>query len=315
MLANAKEQCNIIEMFPQEKPDFSAMIPQSILPDTIEELEEAINMEDKMVDSEGMDAMPEPIFNAVIESLLEKGKTRDALMYVLQANFGIRHSDLIKLKLINLIDVDGNFRDKVNWCEQKTSKTRQYVINDAVKAATIIYLRTHADKKLTDFLFTAEGKNKGYKKATYKDERGKVKALRVNGKFVYERDENGNLIPEPMRRDQAENTLKDTLIEIGVRLKNDRRCKDGEYKLNTHSLRKEYSEKFSEVAYNLKANGKINVDADVLALVQLDLRHSSMQTTMRYNHSFDRIKEIVCQNMNLGLSVLERFLKYDKISR
>lgn len=308
MLANAKEQCNIIEMFPQEKPDFSAMIPQSVLPDTIEELEEAINMEDKMADSEGMDAMSEPIFNAVIDSLLEKGKTRDALMYVLQANFGIRHSDLIKLKLINLIDIDGNFRSKVNWCEQKTSKTRSYIINDAVKAALIIYLRNHADKKLTDFLFTSEGKNKGYKKATYKDDNGKVKALRVNGKFVYERDENGNLIPEPMRRDQAENTLKDTLIAIGVKLKNDRRCKDGEYKLNTHSNRKFYSEKFSEVAYALKAEGKLNVDADVLALVQLDLRHSSMQTTMRYNHSFDRIKEVVCQHMNIGLSVLERYL-------
>lgn len=308
MLANAKEQCNIIEMFPQEKPDFSAMIPQSVLPDTIEELEEAINMEDKMADSEGMDAMSEPIFNAVIDNLLEKGKTRDALMYVLQANFGIRHSDLIKLKLINLIDIDGNFRSKVNWCEQKTSKTRSYIINDAVKAALIIYLRNHTDKKLTDFLFTSEGKNKGYKKATYKDDNGKVKALRVNGKFVYERDDDGNLIPEPMRRDQAENTLKDALIAIGVKLKNDRRCKDGEYKLNTHSNRKFYSEKFSEVAYVLKAEGKLNVDADVLALVQLDLRHSSMQTTMRYNHSFDRIKEVVCQHMNIGLSVLERYL-------
>ena len=102
--------------------------------------------------------------------------------------------------------------------------------------------------------------------------------------------------------------MKDALIAIGVKLKNDRRCKDGEYKLNTHSLRKEYSEKFSEVAYELKASGKLNVDADVLALVQLDLRHSSMQTTMRYNHSFDRIKEVVCQNMNIGLSVLERYL-------
>jgi integrase len=261
-----------------------------------------------MADSEGMDAMSESIFNGVIEYLLEKGKTRDVLMYVLQANFGIRHSDLIKLKLINLIDIDGNFRDKVNWCEQKTSKTRQYIINDAVKAATIIYLRSHTDKKLTDFLFTAEGRNKGYKKVTYKDENGKVKALRQNGKFVYERDENGNLIPEPLRRDQAENTLKDALIAIGVKLKNDRRCKDGEYKLNTHSNRKFYSEKFSEVAYTLKAEGKLNVDADVLALVQLDLRHSSMQTTMRYNHSFDRIKEVVCQNMNIGLSVLERYL-------
>ena len=309
MLENLKvNECNIIELFPEKKHDFSAMIPQSILPDTEKELAEVINIEDSMTDTEGMDSMPEPIFNGVIDYLLEKGKTRDVLMYVLQANFGIRHSDLIKLRLINLIDIDGNFRDKVNWCEQKTSKTRQYIINDAVKAATIIYLRNHTDKKLTDFLFTAEGRNKGYKKVTYKDENGKVKALRQNGKFVYERDENGNLIPEPMRRDQAENTLKDALIAIGVKLKNDRRCKDGEYKLNTHSNRKFYSEKFSEVAYELKASGKLNVDADVLALVQLDLRHSSMQTTMRYNHSFDRIKEIVCQNMNIGLRVLEKYI-------
>ena len=309
MLENLKaNECNIIELFPEKKRDFSAMIPQSILPNTEKELNEVINIEDNMADSEGMDAMPEPIFNAVIESLLEKGKTRDALMYILQANFGIRHSDLIKLKLINLIDIDGNFRDKVNWCEQKTGKTRQYIINDAVKAATIIYLRNHADKKLTDFLFTAEGRNKGYKKVTYKDENGKVKALRQNGKFVYARDENGNLIPEPTRREQAENTLKDALIAIGVKLKNDRRCKGGQYKLNTHSLRKEYSEKFSEVAHELKASGKLNVDADVLALVQLDLRHSSMQTTMRYNHSFDRIKEVVCQNMNIGLRVLEKYI-------
>ena len=200
MLENLKvNECNIIELFPEKKRDFSAMIPQSILPDTEKELAEVIDIEDNMADSEGMDAMPESIFNGVIEYLLEKGKTRDVLMYVLQANFGIRHSDLIKLRLINLIDIDGNFRDKVNWCEQKTSKTRQYIINDAVKAATIIYLRNHTDKKLTDFLFTAEGRNKGYKKVTYKDENGKVKALRQNGKFVYERDENGNLIPEPLR--------------------------------------------------------------------------------------------------------------------
>lgn len=308
MLANSMEKCNVIEMFPQNKRDFSSMIPQSILPDTEKELDEAINLEDSMVDSEGMDAMPEPIFNGVIEHLLKKGKTRDALMYVLQANFGIRHSDLVKLKLINLIDIDGNFREKVNWCEQKTDKTRQYIINDAVKVATIIYLRTHTDKKLTDYLFTSEGRNKGYKKVMCMSENGKLKPIRVNGKFVYERDENGELIPEPTRRDNAENTLKDTLIAIGVKLKNDRRCKDGEYKLNTHSLRKEYSEKFSETAYALKASGKLNIDADVLALVQLDLRHSSMQTTMRYNHSFDRIKEVVCKNMNLGLSVLDRYI-------
>ena len=172
MLENLKERCTIVEMFPQNKRDFSAMIPQSILPESEKELNEAIGIEDNMADSEGMDAIPEPIFNSMIEYLLENGKTRDVLLYVLQANFGVRYSDLVKLRLINLIDIDGNFRDKVNWCEQKTSKTRQYIINDAVKAATIIYLRTHTDKKLTDFLFTAEGRNKGYKKIMCVGENG-----------------------------------------------------------------------------------------------------------------------------------------------
>ena len=68
MLENAiKRECNIIEMFPKEKRDFSAMIPQSILPDTEKELAEVIDIEDSMTDTEGMDSMPESIFNGVIE--------------------------------------------------------------------------------------------------------------------------------------------------------------------------------------------------------------------------------------------------------
>ena len=68
MLENLKvNECNIIEMFPEKKRDFSAMIPQSILPDTEKELAEVINIEDSMTDTEGMDAMPESIFNGVIE--------------------------------------------------------------------------------------------------------------------------------------------------------------------------------------------------------------------------------------------------------
>lgn len=304
MLTNQKEQCNVIEMFPQEKRDYSALIPESVFPKSEKEREIALEMESEMADSEGMDAMPENIFNAMIEHLLKKGNTRDALMFVLQANFGVRHSDVVKMKLIQLIDTDGNFRDKVNWTEQKTSKTRSLYINDAVKMATLIYLANHPDKKLTDYLFTA----KGYKKATYVDDNGKTKVLRANGKQVYLRDENGNLIPEPLSRVQTETTLKDSLYAIGVKLKNDRRHPEGELKLNTHSNRKLYSEKIAEVAYEMKHSGELKLDANVMALVQLDLSHSSMQTTMRYNKSFDRIKEVVCKRMNVGLSVLERYL-------
>ena len=58
----------------------------------------------------------------------------------------------------------------------------------------------------------------------------------------------------------------------------------------------------------MKHSGELKLDVNVMALVQLDLSHSSMQTTMRYNKSFDRIKEVVCKRMNVGLSVLERYL-------
>lgn len=305
MLTNPKEQCNVIEMFPQEKRDYSALIPESVFPKSEKEKEIALEMESEMADSEGMDAMPENIFNAMIEHLLKKGNTRDALMFVLQANFGVRHSDVVKMKLIQLIDTDGNFRDKVNWTEQKTSKTRSLYINDAVKMATLIYLANHPDKKLTDYLFTA----KGYKKATYVDENGKTKVLRANGKQVYLKDDNGNLIPEPLSRVQTEATLKDSLYAIGVKLKNDRRHPEGELKLNTHSNRKLYATKFGEVAYALKMEGRFNVDSDVLSLVQLDLRHCSLATTMRYNRSFDSMKEVVCQNMNVGLSILNKYMQ------
>jgi hypothetical protein len=172
----------------------------------------------------------------------------------------------------------------------------------------VIYLKDHADKKLTDYLFTAEGKNKGYKKVTYIDNNGNKKVLRQNGKYVYERDENGNLIPEPMRRSQEEIILKDSLLAIGVSLKNDSRCTNGQYKLNSHSLRKFYAEKFSETAYDMRHSGELKIDANVMALVQLDLMHTNMQTTMRYNRSFDRIKEMVCNRMNIGLNVLEKYI-------
>lgn len=308
MLASKMEKSNVIEMFSTKRVDFSALIPETVLPQTDKEYENALELEGEMADNEGMDAMPEDIFNALITELLEKSQTRDALMFVVQANLGIRHSDLCKLKLIQFIDVDGKFRDKVNWTEQKTKKTRSLYINNSIRAALIIYLRNHPDKKLTDYLFTGEGKHKGYKKLTYVDEKGKTRVVRRNGRQIYETDENGNLIPEPMRRSHEELILKNTLHSIGITLKNDGRYEGGEYKLNSHSLRKLYAEKFSEVAYTMKHDGRLKIDANVMALVQLDLAHTSMQTTMRYNKSFDKIKEAVCYEMNLGLNVLEKYL-------
>lgn len=308
MLENLKSECNVIDISPYKRNNYSELIPKSIFPDTEEEWENAFELENELESQEGMDDMPEPIFNALLESCLSKKKYRNALLLVCHANWGMRHSDVSQIKLIQLINTDGNFRTRISWGEQKTSKVRQFYINEAIQLALVLYLR-NADKKLNDYLFVSESNNKGYEKETYINEKGEKRCVRINGKLVYKLNSKGEKIVEPLKRSQEENLIKDTLVEeLGVALKNDSRCQGGELKLNGHSLRKLYAEKFNEVAYEMKRNDELKMDANIQTLVQWDLMHTSAATTARYCRGFEKVKEAVCNRMNIGLSVLERYL-------
>ena len=308
MLENAIK-CNHFDISVKNNEiDLQSLIPSSILPSG-DELAEMQEYEEEMQDGSGADAIPEPIFNALIEEALTKGDTRDALLYTVAANFGIRMSDCRKFRLLQFIDTTGHFRHKLYRDEQKTTKNRVFFINRAIETALVLYLRNHPDKKLLDFPFYSEsGKNRGWLKATYIDENGKKKVLRDNGKYVYLLDENGNKIPEPLKYDAVEKRLKSRLKAIGAPVASGKVVKDGEFKLSTHSFRKAYGEKFSEIATQMKSDGKISLDADVQMLITLDYMHVNSQTTLRYVKRFEKTKEVVCSKINLGLSVLEHYL-------
>lgn len=309
MLENAIK-CNHydISIKDNNEIDLQSLIPSSILPSG-DELVEMQEYEEEMQDGSGADAIPEPIFNALIEEALTKGDTRDALLYTVAANFGIRMSDCRKFRLLQFIDTSGHFRHKLYRDEQKTTKNRVFFINRAIETALILYLRTHPDKKLLDFPFYSESdKNSGWLKATYIDENGKKKVLRENGKYVYILDENGNKIPEPLKYDIIEKRLKKRLRAIGAPMASGKVVKDGEFKLSTHSFRKVYGEKFTEVATRMKSDGRIMLDADVQMLITLDYMHVNSQTTLRYVKRFEKTKELVCAEMNIGLSVLNKYL-------
>jgi integrase len=308
MLSN-KIKCNHFDISVRDNEiDLQSLIPSSILPSG-DELAEMQEYEEEMQDGSGADAIPEPIFNTLIEEALTNGDTRDALLYTVAANFGIRMSDCRKFRLLQFIDTTGHFRHKLYRDEQKTTKNRVFFINRAIETALVLYLRAHPDKKLLDFPFCCEsGKNGGWLKATYIDENGKKKVLRENGKYVYLLDENGNKIPEPLKYDAVEKRLKSRLKAIGAPVASGKVVKDGEFKLSTHSFRKAYGEKFSEVATQMKSDGKISLDADVQMLITLDYMHVNSQTTLRYVKRFEKTKEVVCSKINLGLSVLEHYL-------
>ena len=304
-----KLKCNHYDISIPERDevDFNALIPASLIPvdEVIAEIKE---FEDNMSSGVGSDAMPEPIFNELIEHALQKGDTRDVLMYVIAANFGVRMSDCRKFTLLQFINSDGEFRHRLYREEQKTSKTRVFYINKAIEAAIILYLRNHPNQTLTDPLFVSEGKNQNWVKETYIDERGREKALRKNGKYVYKLDENGNRIPSLMTHSPIEEKLKKRLKDIGAPVAVGKSVKDGEFKLTTHSFRKAYGMKFTRVAMDMKQNNEIILDSDVLNLISMDYMHSNVQTTLRYVKDFERAKEAVCSRINLGLDVLKRYL-------
>lgn len=301
--ARKETPCRFFDIGKSESPiDFDSLIPQNVVNgntfDTADDVQER---------DAGVDALPEHMFNEVLENLLARKKYMYTLMLICQANLGLRFSDISQFKLNQFIGSDGKFREHIYWSEKKTSKKRLCLINDSIKAALIIFMRNvniSIDEPLFWSGYDADSRNAGYVKKQYVDENGKSKAVRINGKYVYETDENGNKIKEKLTLSPYAKTLKKTLADCGYSADLD--CK--KIRIASHSLRKAYAEKFSDTAYAMKQNGEIKFDSDIQNLVQLDLMHTQAQTTLRYCKEFDRTKEQVCQQMNLGLEILKEYI-------
>lgn len=97
----------------------------------------------------------------ISEYLIHNGRYRDNMFFILGINFGLRVSDLLKLRFAHLIDESNCFRTTFPILEQKTSHTRKtqknrYIsINQSVMDAVTLYLQ-HSESKLDDYLFRSE---------------------------------------------------------------------------------------------------------------------------------------------------------------
>lgn len=100
--------------------------------------------------------------------LLENGRYRDNMLFIVGINFGLRVSDLVELRFENLINDNFTFKSKFPILEIKTKNTRKvkknrYItINSAVIEAVTIFLQHTPDVSLSDYMFVSEsnhGKN------------------------------------------------------------------------------------------------------------------------------------------------------------
>lgn len=86
---------------------------------------------------------------------------RNHLLFVLGINSGLRISDLLKLKLEDILTVNYKIKDFIAIREKKTSKYKKFPLNKSTTNALNIYFQTLPEIKVDHYLFkSAKGDNK-----------------------------------------------------------------------------------------------------------------------------------------------------------
>ena len=111
----------------------------------------------------GMNNFPIDVYNQMIEYSLNHGKIRNAMLMICMANWGMRYSDVVRVRFGHLFDSEGRFKESFSLPngEKKTSKSVIYYNNEATETIISLYLRQsiNSRKSRLDFLFTSESGN------------------------------------------------------------------------------------------------------------------------------------------------------------
>lgn len=101
----------------------------------------------------------------ITKHLVACERYRDNMLFILGINFGLRVSDLSRLRFCDIINPDGSFKKSFRLLEKKTSHTRattkrrEITINEAVRNAVCLYLDHVLGVHLDDYLFVHERNN------------------------------------------------------------------------------------------------------------------------------------------------------------
>jgi integrase len=117
--------------------------------------------------------------------LFGKATKRDYALFVVGINIGLRCSDLVKLKIGDVLyNVDSQeFRDSVTVTEQKTGKTREIVLNKNCTDALEIYFKERNPLSSNDWVFLSQKKGMLSVKTVNRIIRETCKELGIKGRY------------------------------------------------------------------------------------------------------------------------------------
>jgi len=97
---------------------------------------------------------------AIKRNLKEESNPRNYLLFVMGCNIALRISDLLSLKVKDVINSKGDIKTYLHIKEKKTSRPAKIYLNNTVKEALIYYLNKSKGIDPDNFLFKSERSNK-----------------------------------------------------------------------------------------------------------------------------------------------------------
>ena len=99
---------------------------------------------------------------AIMKKYLKGYNLRDYCLFIVGINSGLRISDLLKLKVSDVINKNTKVKDRIQIREVKTGKYKDFPISTSAKKAITEYLNTR-EYNLTDPLFISQKNLNGSK--------------------------------------------------------------------------------------------------------------------------------------------------------
>ena len=292
--------------------------------------------------TKGMDKISIETFNALVKHFVKHKLFRNAMYLILQANYGMRFSDVARLRFCHIFNPDGTIKEAFTLPngELKTGKQNIYYNNSATKYIIKMYLNTRRNATMYDFLFVSTSNNKGEyltleqtearemfgndierlrkklskgnRTAEEKDRiRAKIEELEQKmSEYRSESKDKNRLIQQPISHETANTIiLKMGLKDIGIKalncLKDD--LPNSDVKLGTHSFRKAFGDYFYTRAFELKCKGVVELqmlDTTLLKLLQDKYMHSDSSVTRCYNDLEEQAFRAICTRLDLGFEAL-----------
>ncbi|NOU99485.1 tyrosine-type recombinase/integrase [Paenibacillus sp. LMG 31457] len=88
-----------------------------------------------------------------MKKILKSASLRDYCLFTLGINSGLRISDLLKLKVSDVIDISGEIKERIYIREKKTNKVKDFPISKVANEALKEYLTNRKDLSYDEPLF------------------------------------------------------------------------------------------------------------------------------------------------------------------